>query len=255
MNCEHAQQRLRDLADHELPRTEAAEIEQHASSCSSCTAALQTELNLKHVLRARFRHAPAPARLSGGIARHIRTAAGEPVERRWVLSLVVAVAAVLAAVLLRPSPVPAPSPMAAALIDDHIHMLSAPGAGVEFAAADLAEAERWFGARLQFPVLLPRFTSPGMQLLGARVCSVMDRPVALLFLGSAGHRLSLFVMDGTGMTAVAPPPEDPVQVRRAIESARGFHVACWRKHSLMFGLVADASQDDLASLVASAYPP
>src|SRR5262249_52741650 len=136
MNCEQALQRIRDYADRELSSGDAAAVERHCAACPSCGAALRAQLDLKHVLRARFRRDPAPAPLSGGVARIIQDAASRQrsparLGRRGAFALTIVVGLVVAASLLRSSLLRSSmgrsklSPMAEALIDDHVRMLSA----------------------------------------------------------------------------------------------------------------------------------
>lgn len=263
MTCQDTLPLLRDLVDRELGADEARQVGEHCVACRDCGGRLEAERDLKRAVRERFRPGPAPAGLAGAIARRVREEAGRPGPwgSWWSMRPVryAAVAAVLVAAavgvrgLLVPSPVedrPA-SAMASELVDDHIRY-AAVQAPTEVATTDPAEAERWFAPRLGTAVPLPRFERQGMRLLGGRLCYVLDRRVALLFYEWDGRRDSLFVMDPAGLSA-APAPEDPFSVARAVETVKGYRVACWTKAGRMYALVSDRTPEELGRLVAGAY--
>jgi anti-sigma factor (TIGR02949 family) len=263
MTCRDALPLLRDVADRALPLNERAPFEAHFASCPDCAARLEAETDLKRVLRARLRPAPAPPGLAGDIARRVREEAGrrprwDILRRRKVLTLAGAALLLVAIavgglrlLLTRTVSAPDGSAMVAELVDDHIRYLQVKEPA-EVATADPREAERWFASRLDGTIELPQFPDDRARLIGGRLCYVLDRRVALLFYERDGGRLSLFVMGAEGLPP-APSPEDGAAVERTVEESKGFGVACWSRRGRMYALVGDAGRAGLARLVSSAY--
>ncbi len=89
-------------------------------------------------------------------------------------------------------------PIFKASIERHIDCLGGRYSS-EVQTDNLEEVTKWFEGRLSFPVRPPDLSVKGAKLIGARLCHLKEKPVALLFYEKDGHRMSLYMIDSTDM--------------------------------------------------------
>lgn len=268
MKCEDVLPLLRNYADRELDPADVERIGTHIAKCSECAERLEAERELKLAIRSKVRMGPAPAGLAAEIKRVVRARAGLAAnpshERGWWLRsprfFKVGMAACLllmvftgiwigSSLMHSPDSQMPTSRLAVELVDDHIHYLTAEGAN-QVESDDPAEAERWFSGRLDISVNLPRFREPSVALRGGRLCYVLKRRVALLFYERGGEKLSLFVMNPSGLDLPDMGRGDSNAIKFVTESLKGYNVLCWKRNGLLYALVGKGG---LEALVDGAY--
>jgi len=110
--------------------------------------------------------------------------------------------------------------------------------------------EAWFDGKLDHRVSVPRL--PDVQLSGARISNVTDRPAAYISYernadqqGAPAKRIGLFVFDDA-KGEVEAPPLPSVQVG----FSHGYNVAVWRDGEIVYELVSDLDESDIRRMVA-----
>lgn len=270
MTCEEVLLHVRDYVDRELKLGDVERVEAHVAVCSACAERIAAERDLKCAIGAKIRLGPAPPGLAAAITHQIRAEAGignrtegrpGALSRRVVPVLTAAACGLLAAGLLvalwlglpwRRTGEERPSRLTAELIDDHIRYLAVEQPS-ELVTSDPAEAEQWFRSRLDVAVSLPRFKENTLALRGARLCYILDRRIALLGYERGTERLSLFVMDASGLDFQDMKQADVNHVECVTALFKGYKVLCWKRYGLLFAFVVDDGEDGLEALVADAY--
>ena len=110
----------------------------------------------------------------------------------------------------------------------------------------------WFTGKLDFNAAPPRFQSP-VRLVGARLSHIGDRPAAYVRYEAPRGHFGLFIFDdpdrrfeGSGRVMKMGPST------MRVANGRGFNVAVWRRNEIVYSLVSDLDEDDLARLVETA---
>ena len=158
------------------------------------------------------------------------------------------------AVLLFALPLPGPEsdPLVEEAVQRHSRDLPLE---VRAAAAGPDSVARWFAGKLDFNPTPPHFHGPEVQLVGARLSHLLDRPAAYVRYDLPRGHLGLFILDD--------PRHHLRQVGRALRvgpmevrvvNARGFSVATWRRNAIVYSLVSDLDEDALVNLVRTSQP-
>jgi len=218
-------ERVTGYVDGELAPDERAQLETHLPTCAACSAQVAEERSLRARLRSLPQPEPRPAleaRLRQGLAPRGRSR----------LAAWLALAAVLLAGL-------AWSRGSATLVGvqlarDHRHCFSAHTLPAQIWSNQVDVLRAFFEKRGTRLPPLPSGAA-GLELVGARFCGLLDRPIAHLYYSAESKRLSLFVV---------PEPvrlDGPYTLR-----ALGQHVRLRRVAGQAVGLVAD-NEEDLAA--------
>ncbi len=121
---------------------------------------------------------------------------------------------------------------------------------LDYTASDVGSAQRWLESKVDFGVNLPRIG----QVQGVRLSHVRSRQAAVVTYTlpqGDGRRVSLLIVDD-------PEQQLPGAARRIadrevwLSQARGFNVASWRNHEIVYSLISDLSEQDVLALVQSA---
>jgi anti-sigma factor RsiW len=110
---------------------------------------------------------------------------------------------------------------------------------VELTAASSAEMSAWFSSRLGEPVEIPILAALGLQLVGGRLLTADDQPMAqLIYEDSAGHRLTLCLSSA------------PVEVGQEVELVEvgDLTAGYWHDGDLTYALVADTPDSQLVAI-------
>lgn len=253
--CRTIEAQISAYLDGELPASESAEVRQHLEACPTCRALAEQEQRIRTLLRAR-RHslrAPAPE----AVWQRVREGLDQADTQRRMRRQWFAVAASLAVLAIGAGAFYSSAPsrtreVVAETVDDHIRYGLNPGAGLDMSTSDPKLLSQWFQGRLDIGVNVPPLERAGLQLRGGRVCYLLDRRVAYLMYEKEGRRYSLFVMDQAGVHF--PKGKDLALDghRLCLSSYKGYNLAVWEAHGLLYSLVADQSPEQLAEIAAAA---
>ncbi len=258
MDCSELERSIDAYVDGEFDSRERAEADLHLSKCPRCHALTAERRRVREALRAKLREAMASpaaggrapeelrARISAALAERRR-----PLWRRALspipLSTVAACAAGALVVLLTHTGDPA-------LVDEAIRSHHR-GLPLEVMASVGGEAPilAWFADKLDFNPSPPRFHADGVRLLGARLSHLREWPAAYIRYELPRGQAGLFIVDDPKGRFDAAGREVHVgaKVIRLVAS-RGYNVAVWRDHEIVYSLVSDLDEAALYDLVRTA---
>jgi anti-sigma factor (TIGR02949 family) len=278
LSCEDVATLLTPFVDGEFDAAEGAQIEAHLGGCHACARSARLQSAFKQTLRRSGGPSAAPEGLREAVLARLLDAEDPEqgsaqtfwawVSRRLTPRTVAftaaagGIAAWLIAGGLQHPLLQADADrrvfaeQAHAALDDGIaiHARTLP---LDYTASDAGSVQRWLQGRLDFGVQLPRFApqkGPPPALQGVRLSTLHSRPAAVIsYLVPAveGRRVSLVIMDD-------PDPQMAGAVRQLqgrkvwLTQARGFNVASWRSHEIVYSLISDLDESDVLELVRAA---
>jgi anti-sigma factor RsiW len=266
--------------DGELDPADAARIESHIAACSACASQARFEKWFSGEVRRLADRPQAPARLADKISLELRREHRRQQVRRTVFALGgLAAAAGLAVVVafgLRGSPaaqppdgtraavssekgadgVPPSTPsappgflLAGDIVERHQRAVSR-SMPLELASHDADAVSAWFRGKLPFPVTAPRFSDPGIRLIGGRLTYVQRQDAAYIGYTVQGHLLSVIVVPA-GATPLTGDRVYSVADRPVFAShANGLTWVAFDRGGLVYALVSDLPEAELLSLAA-----
>lgn len=258
MNCAELGRALDAYLDGELAPQEGEEVASHLAHCDACRLVADREGRAREAMRAHLKAAMG-AGASAGVApdplreRIQRALANErrPLLRRLVSPLPVATAMACAAgIVVVLATHGRPDPLAEEAVRKHTRDLP-----LEISAAGLGpdSVSGWLAGKLDFNAAPPRFSRGDVRLVGARLSHIQDRPAAYVRYELPRGHLGLFILDDPDRRfgeAGRPLRAGPATVR--LVNSRGFNVAVWRRNEIVYSLVSDLDEADLARLVQAA---
>ncbi|HEY0093924.1 MAG TPA: zf-HC2 domain-containing protein [Archangium sp.] len=249
MTCQELDSIIYPFLDGEFQPEERLEVEAHLTGCAGCAQRVNLEARMQQSLRRAARQAVettrAPDALRSRIQVGIRQEQRRDTQQWWLRASAAAVVVLMAGgtwMALRPE-------QRQRFVDDAArrHARQLP---VEVAGGSHEHVEAWFDGKLDHRVSVPRL--PNVQLSGARISNVTDRPAAYISYernadkqGAPAKRIGLFVFDDA-QREVEAPPLPSVQVG----SSHGYNVAVWRDGEIVYELVSDLDESDIRRMVA-----
>ena len=255
MDCAELTRTLDAYLDRELAPRDEMEAADHLAACEDCRALADAQRRLRVALRARLRAAMGPGSDAGqapdALRQRLHLALGrekKPFLRRVLspVSFAALAACATGAVIVLASHSGTDSLVREA-VRKHTRDLplevTASAAGPESVAS-------WFAGKLDFNAAPPHFSGGDVRLVGARLSNIQDHPAAYVRYDLPRGHLGLFIVEdadrrfGEVGRAVQIGPSS---VRLINE--RGFNVAVWRRNEIVYSLVSDLDENDLARLV------
>ncbi len=263
MDCEELERSVDAFVDGEFEERERTEVQAHVSVCEPCRRMVEEHTRFQAALRSRLRcclgeGAPAgraPARLRQRIIEALDH------ERRplWRRPAVLAAAALLLLLLgglalaRQRTTLLESDPFVEEAVRRHVRDLPLE---VTAASSGADSVAGWFAGKLDFNPALPRFHDPGVRLVGARLSQLRDWPAAYMRYDAPGGRIGVFILDDpdgrfTGAGELRHLGASSVWIART----RGYRVAVWRQNDMVYSVVSDLAEHDLADLVTGAQDP
>ncbi|RJO63197.1 MAG: hypothetical protein C4523_20720 [Myxococcales bacterium] len=249
MNCRDADKYLLAYIDGEFDGAESSEIEQHFKFCPACRRKVEFELWFKRgVKTANPPEVRAPASLRAAVHRTYRE---EQVRRiPWALKLAPAAAVVLvfAWIFFQPS-IDISMPIVEASVDRHTD-----NTPFDVQSPDPKQVADYFTTRIKYAVRLPQFRHTNLELLGGRVATLRDAPVAYVAYQGNGRRYSIIAAPGLDRLPVIP---ESVRMRVnnrdvVITRHNGFLVVLWRAGDMVYSITSNDDESEVVDLVADA---
>lgn len=185
MSCEP--EKVTGYVDGELGPADRARVDAHLAGCIACARQAAEERALRERLRSLA--APEPPH---GLAERVSAGATRP--RRAVLALWLPLAAAVLVGLLFARG--APRVLALELARDHAHCFGKPSLPAVVWSDEARVVAAWLREQGETVPALPE-RAAGLELIGARRCSLLDRRVAHVYYASDERHLSLFVVPGS----------------------------------------------------------
>jgi len=236
---------LSALADGELAPPQLAAAADHLAACPACTSAALAQTLLKSSIARAGQRYSLPSSLHD---RMVRLAA-QPVRESAPPSGFYGWAAACALLLVGLSVFLFRAPTstldeAAEATDQHIATLAA-DSQPQVVSSDRHTVKPWFQGKIPFSFNLPQNLPPDTALDGANLTYLHGQPAAQLLFSIGRHRVSVFVQQSTGASAI------PASNRA------GFHSATVTTGDLQILAVSDvepARLAELVNLIAQAQP-
>ena len=245
MKCASVRELIESYLDDELDPGVRVEIQDHLTSCSSCSQTHERLRELQKDVRAQAPYYDSPAslerRIHNALAQAskrespIRNATGPSPTWRWIAvaaSVLLAVSLALNLRLFR-STHDDRDIMAQNLVSSHVrsligtHLLDVP-------SSDQHSVKPWFNGKLDFAPDVKDLAGQGFPLVGGRIDYMADQPVAALIYKRRQHVINLFVWPSRS------------SVNNAEELSRnGYNLIHWDKAGMNYWAVSDLSLSEL----------
>jgi anti-sigma factor RsiW len=259
MDCSELERSVDAYVDGEFDVREMAEADLHLSTCPRCHALADGRRRAREALRAKLREAMTPPAAAGRAPQELRarieTALAHrrrPLWRRALSPIPISAMAACAAGALV---VLVTHGGDAALVEEAVrsHHRALPLEVMAANAGSDAPILDWFADKLDFNPAPPRFKADGMRLLGARLSHLREWPAAYIRYALPHGQAGLFIVDDPKGRFDASGRAVRVghQVIRLV-AARGYNVAVWRDHEIVYSLVSDLDEAALYDLVRTA---
>ena len=107
--------------------------------------------------------------------------------------------------------------------------------------------------RVRFAMALPSLTRNNLEMMGGRICLLIDRQAALTFYRKGNSRLSLFTVDQKNIRLPKlGGKEIDGRVVHFLESGN-YRVAVWKDGECLYSLVAQLDERDLSKYLAAGF--
>lgn len=258
MTCGEVERLVDPWLDGELDGRDQAEVLRHYEACPPCRALAERRGRERALLRAKLREAMGPGTPAGtapeALRERLQAALDRPQRPLWRRALapvpLATLAAAAAGVLMVLATHAGTDPWVEEAVVKHARDLP-----LELSAATLAPdaIPAALAHVLEFNPRPPRFEGQGVRLMGARAAHLGDRPCAYMRYQAPRGQMGLFIVADRGsrfanLSEMVRPGSASVRVL----NARGYNVAVWRDHEMVYSLVSDLDAGDLARLVEAA---
>lgn len=258
MDCREVERSLEPWLDGEFDGRERAEVHRHLADCGRCRDLAEARGRDRSLLRAKLREAMGPGTEAGTAPEQLRQRVLAALARErpplWRRAMAPVPLAALAACAAGALVVLVTHRGTDPIIEEAVlkHARDLP---LEVTAASVAPdlIPGVLARDLAFNPRPPPFKAQGLRLVGARLAHLSDRPAAYMRYQLPRGQVGLFIvvdpdrrMGETGR----PVQLGPATVRML--NARGYNVAVWRHNEMVYSVVSDLDEGDLASLVETA---
>jgi anti-sigma factor RsiW len=266
MECGDLGRAVDAYLDGEFDARDRAEADAHLAGCEACRGLVEAQRRLRDAVRAKLREAMTPPAQAGRAppALRVRIEASLARERRplWrrllsPLPLSAAVACAAGALLVLSTHGGDDVAVTEAVRSHHrrlpLELVTPREVNEASIAVNEASIAAWFAGKLDFRPSPPPFRGDGVHLLGARLSNLRELPAAYIRYDLPRGQAGLFIVDDPRGTLEPGGREVQVgpQTLRVIAS-RGYNVAVWRDHEIVYSLVSDLDESALLDLVRTA---
>jgi len=253
LSCQECERYLPVFLDHALEVKESLDVQAHLQSCLSCHDRAESERRLRLFVRRFLDVPPPPEEFKRAMIlramqdeRQCGWRAYLPVPvclRDFAMGMATAAMLALAVYGVLPDLWSDPD------IQKVIHEASlAYGTHttqhmpLEVVSADDTQVTQWLNTQMGNHIKMPCITDTATQLVGGRVCRILDRKSAALVYQHRGIPIMLFAFYGDNMSL-------PTQQRSRLVSGRP--VVMWQRNGVVYSMVGDMHSDDLMQVAAT----
>jgi anti-sigma factor RsiW len=253
LSCQECERYLPVFLDHALEVKESLDVQAHLQSCPACHDRVASERCLRTFVRQFLDVPPPPEEVKRAIILRAMQAESQcwwrmylPVPMRLRdFAMGMATAAILSLMVygilpdLRPDRdiqkvLHESSLTYGTYIKQHMPL--------EVVSADDTKVTQWLNTHMGKHIKMPCITDTSTQLLGGRVCRILDRKSAVLVYQHRGVPLMLFAFHGDHMSL-------PSQQRPRYVSGRP--VVMWQRNGVVYSMVGDIQSEDLMKVAAT----
>jgi anti-sigma factor RsiW len=245
MKHDRIQHLLPAYSDHELGPIRRFLLGRHIVGCPSCLGQLEAMQTLRTAVRTNLTVHRAPPGLAARIGSALPREAPPPQvarSRRMQFGFGgTALAGALAGVALTlvvTRMTPAPDPLVADVVGDHVRSLMGDHL-MDVPTSDQHTVKPWLSARLDLSPVVKDYVSDGYPLVGGRLDYVDGRRAAAIVYRRDKHVINLFAFVGAERSDMRPRQE----------TLDGFNVVRWRMDGLTYVAVSDVEMAQLLGFV------
>ena len=260
LSCHECERYIPVFLDHALEVKESLDVQAHLQSCLSCHDRAESERRLRTFVRQFLDVPPPPEEIKRAIILRAMQDERRGGWRAYVpisvclrdFAMGMATAALLALMVYGILPdlwsdpdiqkvVREASLAYGTYVEQHMPL--------EVVSADTSAVTQWFKNHMGRHFKMPCITDASTQLLGGRVCRILDRKSAALMYQRGGVDIMLFAFRGDHMSLPAQKNAIPNDVH--IRNASGRPVATWQRDGVVYSMVGDMQSDDLMKIAAT----
>lgn len=253
MDCNRIKELIYPFLDSQLDTQTSELVKEHLSFCPICRLELEQEKKIGYLIKSGIPQEKAPYELKEAILSQIKK-----LEERKVnpftppfLKLILATSAaaflVVTLIYFLLININKPFPVFSASIKDHTQFIQG-NLSLDIASHKSEEIRNWLQTKLDFKVMVPNLSGQGVNLLGARICTLKNKKVAYLMYGKDGHKLSVFMFDAKGLKF---PKARKVAVNDKnffLSEEKGYKSALWIEEGIACVFVSNLSEAELLNL-------
>jgi anti-sigma factor RsiW len=257
LSCQECERYIPVFLDHALEVKENLDVQAHLQSCFSCQDRAKSERRLRMFVRQFLDVPPPPEEIKRAII--LRAMQDERRCGWWAswsipmclrdFAMGMATAAILALGVYGIFPdiwsdpdiqkVVRESSLAyGTYVEQHMPL--------EVVSADASAVTKWFNTHMGHHFKMPCITDTAAQLLGGRVCRILDRKSAAMMYQRGGVDIVLFAFRGDHMSL--PTQQSAIPNAVHIRNASGRPVAMWQRDGVVYSMVGDVHRDDLEQM-------
>lgn len=263
LSCQECERYLPVFLDHALEVKESLDVQAHLQGCPPCADRAESERHLRTCVRQYLDVPPPPDELKRAIILHAMQA---ECRRGWRAYLPVpgrlrdfamgmATAALLALMAYGTLP---------DLSADHDIQKVVREASLaygtyttqhmplEVVSADDFTVTQWLNTQMGYHIKMPCITDTATQLLGGRLCRLLDRKSVALMYQRHGVPIVLFAFRGDHLSL--PTQNNPLpngQTAVYVQYVSGRPVAMWQRNGVVYSMVGDVHRDDLMQVAST----
>ena len=245
--CESFRDDLDAFRDELLDEERSLQLHRHIKSCSACTAEIKQAEAIEAEIRGNAAQWQPPENLWGRIQNTVNELESETTiqrkTRRKPLSWAVAAMLVVALILGINFNRQADSSSVGSVLVNEFHTFSVSRRDLDYVNSEPLAIRQWFGDKVDFRVPLP-VNVDGLNLVGGRLCNMLNQRVASYMYRSDGAWVSLYIMK-----AGQSIQRDTNQHL----SLQGYGYIEWENEGLHYSLVGDISIEQLHQIANSIY--
>jgi anti-sigma factor RsiW len=256
LSCHECERYIPVFLDHALEVKESLDVQAHLQSCFSCHDRAESERRLRMFVRQFLDVPPPPEELKRAMILRAMQAERQCGWRAYLPGparlrdfamgmaaaiLVLVVSGILPDLWSDPDiqkVVREASLAYGTYVEQHMPL--------EVVSADASAVTKWFSTHMGHHFKMPCITDASTQLLGGRVCRILDRKSAALMYQRGGVDIVLFAFRGDHMSLPAQKNAVPNDVH--IRNASGRPVAMWQHDGVVYSMVGDVHGDDLKQM-------
>ncbi len=257
LSCHECERYIPVFLDHALEVKESLDVQAHLQSCLSCHDRAESERRLRTFVRQFLDVPPPPEEIKRAIILRAMQDERRGGWRAYLpmpvclrdFAMGMATAALLALMVYGILPdlwsdpdiqkvVREASLAYGTYVEQHMPL--------EVVSADTSAVTQWFKNHMGRHFKMPCITDASTQLLGGRVCRILDRKSAALMYQRGGVDIMLFAFRGDHMSLPAQKNAVPNDVH--IRNASGRPVAMWQRDGVVYSMVGDMQSDDLKQM-------
>lgn len=260
MTCEEILHQLGAFVDGEVSLEDRRRITAHLESCASCRARVEDLRMLGDSIRSELGDMRAPSDLWARIEAELEPAddhrkLAEPAAWWWrdVRSMALAASVALAIGMsatvgwwqLRSDH----SIVTAPVQDFTTYRVSGRSLDVESSEPSIVKA--WFEEKLTFelPAIEPRIA--GFDLVGGRLCWLLERRISALAYKRGDQKIAVYVMADHDLSLPEASFAPELRISRSVHEVDDVNTMIWQSDGLVYAVVSDLKKADLSIFLAA----